>query len=564
MAAWLLGVFVLVLLLGLALIRLGWRGRRINRDPVCRDCGFNLHAFRLPDMHGVPAPALAPTAESTASPVPQPTDSLTLEVRPADAPPIDAPIDAPPSSAAIPITVTCPECGGGLKRPKAVRIGERKRMPLVAALGVLMLALAALPLTVGVFVAASGQDYSKHLPVNVLLFQSRHAGRETNRLIALELERRLLAKALDPKQTDLVVERALELQADWSTPWIEEWGSAYEAAALANGVSSAQRQGWIANAAKLELVPRARLRRGEPLPVRPVLRESRTSASAGYYAQLSLEKVSINGKPLSASGAWSRLLGRGGVERSVPIQISGSKNSRNVGPQMSQSISALIVPKDLAPGKHELRATLSINAWDSGKGVSASTRELRCEIEVVEDSTPSVKLIPASAELESGIAAALSVDEAVWRLSVAWTTVSGKRQRVPMSQPWYLDLDSSRSFQPDPIPVPIQMKAFGVGADGVEHEIGTWSSEPWSVDDTQFGAGTLRRSFQMVSEPIEPPFTIVLRPDLEAAKATFTLTSIYDGEVRIPVKKVLYSDQSYRNSYKTKQELLESMEQTKP
>ncbi|HLO42213.1 MAG TPA: hypothetical protein VK176_14405, partial [Phycisphaerales bacterium] len=222
------------------------------------------------------------------------------------------------------------------------------------------------------------------------------------------------------------------------------------------------------------------------------------------------------------------------------------------------------VPKDLPPGKHELRAILSIDAWESGKQLSASSRELRCEIEVVEDPSPSVTLIPANPELEANIVAALSTDDAVWRLNVAWRVVNGKRERMPMTQNWYLDLDSARSYQSAALPVPIQMKAVCVGADGVEHELGIISSEPWSIDDTSFGAGTLRRSFVGVSEPIEPPFTIVLRPDREAAKATFTLTSIYNGEIRVPVKKVLYSDHNYRNSFRTKQELLASIEETKP
>lgn len=556
MAAWLLGVFVLVLLVGFALIRLGWRGRRINRDPVCRDCGFNLHAFRLPDMHGVPAPALAPTAASHAE--------ATHPGIPAAHPGSETSPGAAPDPALIPITVTCPECGGGLKRPKAVRIGERKRMPLVTALGVVMLALALLPLGGGMFVAVSGQDYSKHLPLNVLIFQSRHTSRDTSRLIALELERRLLAKALDPKQIDRVVARALELQADWSTPWIEEWGSVYEAAALANGVSQAQRQSWIANAARLELLPRPQLRRGEPLPIRPVLRESRIAPNDQHYAQFSLKTASIDGQSVSSSGLWSRLFGRAGGEPSVALQIVGSKKAGNYGAQMSQSIGALTVPKDLPPGKHELRAILSINAWESGKPLSASTRELRCEIEIVEDPSPSVTLVPATPELEAGIVAALTPDEAVWRLNVAWRVVNGKRERLPMPQSWYLDLDSGRGLQSAALPVPIQMKAFGVGADGVEHELGIVSSEPWSIDDTSYAAGTLRRAFIGVSEPIEPPFTIVLRPDREAAKATFTLTSIYNGEIRVPVKKVLYSDHNYRNSFRTKQELLASIEETKP
>lgn len=254
MAAWLLGAFVLVLLAGLALIRLGWRGRRINRDPVCRDCGFNLHAFRLPDMHAVPAtqPADAhatPSEPSEASA----SHSLALGAPQSN----ETPIAAATSPAAIPITVTCPECGGGLKRAKAVRIGERKRMPLVAATGLLMAMLAVAPLGAAFIAVVTGSDLSKSLPTNVLLWHSRFATREVSRAIAIELESRLLAKKLDNTQAAMVVERALELQADWQMPWLDEWGAVIEAAKLNQQVDAEQTKRYHAHATKIELVTRA-------------------------------------------------------------------------------------------------------------------------------------------------------------------------------------------------------------------------------------------------------------------------------------------------------------------
>lgn len=556
MAAWLLGVFVLVLLAGLALIRLGWRGRRINRDPVCRDCGFNLHAFRLPDMHGVPAPhPAAPHATPSEPSEAGAPHSLALGAPQGS----ETPIAAATSPAAIPITVTCPECGGGLKRPKALRIGERKRMPLVVALGVFTLALAALPLGVGVFVAASGQDYSKHLPVNVLLFQSNHAGRETNRLIAIELERRLLAKALDSKQIDLVVERALELQADWSTPWIEEWGSVYEAAALANGVSAAQSDRWFAHAAKIQLIPRSKLRAGDPLPVRPVLLEARTSASARYFAQISLKSATINGKNVKANTGLFSVLRRQSVDFGGTIQISGTKASRSFGGQVSQSIGAITVPKDLPPGKHELIVSLNLNRWDGTKMNKGSTPQLRCEIEVVADASPAVTLIPSSQQLDEALRAAMQNRGVIWRAQTMPSMVNGKRQRATVPSGWYLEMSDGNGMPALDLPVPIHMVVYVLDAEGVEHEMGLLTSEPWSFEDGFGGISAMQRLFNHVDEPIEAPFTIILRPDREAAKATFTLTSIYNGEIRIPVEKARYSDVERTGHYKTKQELLDAM-----
>lgn len=67
-----LAALLAALIFGVALLLLGLRGRRMDRSPVCRDCGFDLAGI-LPDGK------------------------------------------------------TCPECGSGLNRAKAVRIGRRER-----------------------------------------------------------------------------------------------------------------------------------------------------------------------------------------------------------------------------------------------------------------------------------------------------------------------------------------------------------------------------------------------------------------------------------------------------
>ena len=87
-------------------------------------------------------------------------------------------------------------------------------MPLVATTGVLMVFLTLMPLGAVFLATVTGSDLSKTLPTGVLIWQPRHASREVSKAIALELEDRLIKKTLNESQVKLVVERALEIQAD--------------------------------------------------------------------------------------------------------------------------------------------------------------------------------------------------------------------------------------------------------------------------------------------------------------------------------------------------------------
>ena len=105
---------VAAILAGVVLIAAGLRGRRVNRNPCCRQCGF--------DLTGV-----------------------------------------------LPAGVTCPECGAGVKLAKYVRIGQRRRLYPLIVLGVPMAILPLMPLSIVLFTTMTRTDLGKYKPMPLLL-----------------------------------------------------------------------------------------------------------------------------------------------------------------------------------------------------------------------------------------------------------------------------------------------------------------------------------------------------------------------------------------------------------
>src|SRR5690349_3923778 len=106
------------MLLGVLLLILGLRGKRLNDHPTCRDCGFDLENV-------------------------------------------------------YPASITCPECGSGLRRPKAVRTGQRRRRPILIAAGLLLLLTPGFPIALAVFAAITGADVNQYKPLGLLLWEAK-------------------------------------------------------------------------------------------------------------------------------------------------------------------------------------------------------------------------------------------------------------------------------------------------------------------------------------------------------------------------------------------------------
>src|SRR4051812_11886041 len=227
------GVLLLVvlpataLLLGIALLARGMRGRRVGDHPHCRPCGFDL--FGLP-----------------------------------------------------PAQVRCPECGADLLAgpAKAVAIGRRlRRVPSLSA-GLALLAPALLVLTATTVAALKGSDSDRWKPAWWLLLDLNAANPNVAKPAAVELWARLKNGNLSPEYAKRAGERVLAIQADTRRPWSVEFGDFAEDAHQARHVT---REAWNryllqGMVAKLDVNPV--VRRDADFPVRIVLAPAASAAGS--------------------------------------------------------------------------------------------------------------------------------------------------------------------------------------------------------------------------------------------------------------------------------------------
>lgn len=529
MSALILLALIAALIAGVLLVWFGLRGRRINRDPVCRDCGFNLGAFRLPEMHGWKA---ATVARNEA-----------------------------PESATQPITVTCPECGGGLKRPKAVRIGERRRMPLAVVFGILLFALPSMPIGAVFVTTMTGSDLSKALPTGVLIWQSRHASREVSKSIALELEDRLIKKTLSDPQVSLAVERALEIQADWKMPWMEEWGRVVSASELYKPLTPDQRSRWISNAAKIELVARENIRPGDPLPIRARLLESRLSPKETMHLQYAVDELRIDGTIVRERSELEKSMGSSRKEDAELMVIAMGSESPNRNSYINAAMPVIFVaPRELAPGEHEIVARVKPVTWGANGQQEGGARELRTKLKVAREEAVAVEQVQPTEQQDRAIIESLEQNEPVWR-GFPETKRSAKDGKPEVTRiRWMLEGLNANMPGADPN-VGLHMKVFAIAADGNETQIGTLTSEPYEPDNpSRFGSARIRWSSAMQPEPFDAPLQLVLRPDIGGAMGTFTIRKIYMGELRVTLRSVQFRD-ARGATFPSKQQAVERIKQ---
>ncbi|MBY0112697.1 MAG: hypothetical protein K2Y21_07740 [Phycisphaerales bacterium] len=531
MAAWLLGVFVLVLLAGLALIRLGWRGRRVNRDPVCRDCGFNLRAFRLPEMHGVAEPLLtvAPATQSELADVAE-THSLTLGARQGS-----GALSGEGSSSvavALPITVTCPECGGGLKRAKAVRIGERKRMPLVVGLGILLAVSALSPIT---FVGSSllrGTSLAKHLPIGVLLMLSTGDARE----VADELQTRILAGGLATDQLQLIATRAVEIQGDWSGAWHPSWGDVYEAAAGVVALPPDIQSRWVRQSMNFSAAPKEAISEGDPLPIRVRCTAYRLGRRATTQLTVTIASIRVDGKefPFTNSSTWYR-------EKQAHFQAAGAGRGRNF--TMASSDLVCEIPA-LRAGEYECVVKLALNA--SMSGGSAGPGDVRYlsvpgRFSVRPTSDSITKPLEPTDRQRQSVRKFFAMKEAVFALQSYSTDGSG----VIKPNAWQMQIEPDWNSQPE---CALAMRVVLKEAGGNEIDLGFAMSRTY---DEASGRG---RSVEIeTSLPagvrLTGPVSVIFRPDLSTAKRGFDLDNFFGEEIRIDELPLKWSSEFFGKPY---------------
>jgi len=200
---------------GILALFFGLRGRRIDGHPLCRKCRY--------DLSGTEA-----------------------------------------------VPVKCPECGRALAgEPRALRIGNRKRRPMVLGIGavVTLLSISA----AGLYAYNQSRNFDWNTIKPVWWLKSEAAGSGMNAPAARrELLARIEREELPNDEASEIAEIGLTMQADPDIPWNQTWGEIIELLWEREQLSEDQIARYVQNAfsADFEVDARRVIRQGAELPLR--------------------------------------------------------------------------------------------------------------------------------------------------------------------------------------------------------------------------------------------------------------------------------------------------------
>lgn len=352
---WLVGT----MLAGFIFLYLGYRGRRINKSPCCKQCGF--------DLAGV-----------------------------------------------LPAGVTCPECGAGVKLARFVRLGQRKRMYSLIALGWPAIILPMLPLATVFFSTMTRTDLGKYKPLNLLVWESGSAAEDDLRKIAGELFTRQTSGNLADADYTRIVNAALAIQADRTRPWLEEWAQLVTQARLDKKMSADEYRDFLTQGAVLDWNTRPSCPAGSPARLEAMLRTTRILADSQAVMWVFLERVRINGRVVlerpapakNTSESFFGFLSGEALTQQVYLYPDFQKGNAqpwvSFGRGMDGAGFSVPLPEDLAPGTYDIEFDIALSAadaqWQTGKLPPPRWKRLTevRSIEVTAKGTPVVQILAAS------------------------------------------------------------------------------------------------------------------------------------------------------------------------
>lgn len=488
------------LLLGVVLLWLGLRGRRVNRHPVCRWCSF--------DLEGV-----------------------------------------------YPASPTCPECGAGLKRTRAVRIGVRRRLWPVVLLAAPLILLPAATFGLAFFAAVTGSSLHAHLPLGVLLFQSGYASPAMSGEIASEVLARMKARSLSKAQYARAIEAALALQADQSRPWVSGWGAVIERARADGELSSAQDARYLIQAPTISITARDRVRPGDPIPVHLSAVSARLAPGETYTAMLWAPTIRLGQQrtwrvqPEDQEGPalatmFSPLRELVGYLWFTGDQPTGGGRFGGFGglSGMQSAVMGVRCPEGAPPGTHKLEIELAVLLHDAQRGNTRRTfstpkrddpgvkwQTLVIDVEVLPAGQDTVQPIEPDEDARARLTRALRPYEAnLWR-------GMGRTGRLDAQADWAMFHATLDLAQVKDIPV-----AFDVFLvhDSKRWRIGTVASEIVAIGGSQSGMypasqGTFRTLQGNLPEFTDKTVDVLFVPSAEVARRTASLRSFYNGEILV-------------------------------
>lgn len=421
--------------LALTLLWLGLRGRRLNDHPLCRRCRF--------DLVGI-----------------------------------------------YPGRATCPECGADTSAKRAIRVGQRRRRPVVAAAGALCL-LATLALgTLAGWGWATTFNWNTVKPAWWLEREAAIAGPAAADAALDELITRLMDDRLTAPRTASMITKALAVQGDPNARWITAWGDFIEGARVKGRVPDPEWIRYARHGVNVGLAIRSPLPQGEACPIQFQTRPSRVGENTKLAIRHSLAAARIDGALID----HGTIFGAGGSFSS--LQATGSATS------------TALLKVDAPPGCHTLTLvwTLAIVEGFNGPTLVEYPLELSADLEIVPAGTPLVRLVPDES-LHAVMERAIAID----RLFVQGGGGTHSSYDI--------------SFKLTNLPANIAMQMSWRAGDR-EWPVGKITVKAGYNGGHSTGGMTERFDADHVD--------VILRPSLDAAKATIDLTEIWDGEIVIP------------------------------
>jgi hypothetical protein len=250
MELWAIGA-ILMLAIGVALIGIGWHGRRIDRHPLCAACGYDLIGR-------------------------------------------------------LPFTRRCAECGADISG-LAIRVGHRVFRPRPFYGGLALSLPALLVIASMTYVVMRGIDITPHKPAWWLVYEL--GGSEATEAAAFtELATRMQKQLLADHHITSVADHCLENQRSPYAEWRQAWGAFLEASHAAGKLSKDQwsqyaEQGFTLNAYATSAV------RGGAVRLNLSVVQSRQTPGAPFVASVKMQDVRIDEEPLDVTGIDLRSVG---------------------------------------------------------------------------------------------------------------------------------------------------------------------------------------------------------------------------------------------------------------
>jgi hypothetical protein len=439
MPLWPILLFLPIVAIGLTLLMRGLKGVAIDDHPICRACGFDL--FGRPEEASV-----------------------------------------------------CSECGAALAGPQAIQIGRRRRRPVMASVGGLLVLPALLLIGLIAWASLGSVNLLQYEPAWYLLHRCKTNDANDRQTVLDELMSRMTAGSLAKADIDELSDIALAVQADLTKPWDTKWGDAIDAARKTGNLPAEKYQQYAANAAQFSLAVRPETRRGDDLMVRITEQAARCGERTSFNAWFDVTAVSSELISVDNNGL---LRGRDG-STITPHGSSSTLHHVKLDPKLLAAA---------ADGERVLRLRLKVDVYDHwtnglSPAVASKTVDLQAPWKLVPADAPTVKAIN-DPSVRDAVANGIDVS----RIEVRDNGGDYASARISLNTP----------------PVPLAYKVIIRAADGKE----------WPVCGiyVQKGGKTSWSTGASVKGLVGNKVDVIFRPDERVALETTEMREYYNEEI---------------------------------